>query len=41
MAAPEPARPHAHLHLAGFFGFGPAYVWSEAPGPHVYYDFAA
>ncbi|MEJ2889830.1 NtaA/DmoA family FMN-dependent monooxygenase [Actinomycetospora aeridis] len=40
MAAPEPARPHARLHLAGFFGFGPAYVWSEAD-PHVYYDFAA
>jgi FMN-dependent oxidoreductase (nitrilotriacetate monooxygenase family) len=41
VAAAEPARPHARLHLAGFFGFGPAYVWSEAPSSEVYYDFAA
>ena len=31
----------AQLHLAGFFGFGPSYVWSQAPDPHVYHDFAA
>ncbi|GAA1850031.1 NtaA/DmoA family FMN-dependent monooxygenase [Pseudonocardia ailaonensis] len=41
MAAPEVARPHARLHLAGFFPFGPAYVWSEAERDDVYYDFAA
>ncbi|MEU7811255.1 LLM class flavin-dependent oxidoreductase [Pseudonocardia sp. NPDC049154] len=41
MAAPHHARPDARLHLAGFFGFGPAYVWSEAERNDVYYDFAA
>ncbi|GEL23653.1 hypothetical protein PSU4_26070 [Pseudonocardia sulfidoxydans NBRC 16205] len=41
MASADPARPHARLHLAGFFGFGPAYVWSEAERDDVYYDFAA
>jgi hypothetical protein len=35
------ARPDAQLHLAGFFGFGPAYVWSQAERNDVYYDFAA
>lgn len=41
MAAPHHARPDARLHLAGFFGFGQAYVWSEAERNDVYYDFAA
>jgi alkanesulfonate monooxygenase SsuD/methylene tetrahydromethanopterin reductase-like flavin-dependent oxidoreductase (luciferase family) len=40
VATPDVARPHARLHLAGFFGFGPSYVWSEAESPRVYYDFA-
>jgi alkanesulfonate monooxygenase SsuD/methylene tetrahydromethanopterin reductase-like flavin-dependent oxidoreductase (luciferase family) len=40
VATPDPARPDAQLHLAGFFGFGPSYVWSEAESPRVYYDFA-
>lgn len=31
----------AQLHLAGFFGFGPSYVWSEAGHPTVYYEFEA
>ncbi|SDH66023.1 LLM class flavin-dependent oxidoreductase [Pseudonocardia oroxyli] len=41
MAATDYARPDARLHLAGFFPFGPAYVWSEAERQDVYYDFAS
>ncbi|MBM9466709.1 NtaA/DmoA family FMN-dependent monooxygenase [Nakamurella leprariae] len=41
MASEELARPDAQLHLAGFFPFGPAYVWSEAERNDIYYDFAA
>lgn len=41
MTSIDVARPHAQLHLAGFFGFGPAYVWSDAESDDVYYDFAA
>ncbi len=41
MTTTDVARPDARLHLAGFFGFGPTYVWSQAERDDVYYDFAA
>lgn len=39
MSTQELARPKAQIHLAGFFGFAPAYVWSESERNDIYYDF--